>query len=65
MTFFGYGSFASGSAVLGFPITRRCDVRAGYLMGNRLNVSRSNSDIAIRLTQKGPVFGVEYHWGVR
>lgn len=65
MTFFGYGNFVSGNAVLRFPITSRWDVRAGYLMGSRLKVSSSNSDIPIRLTQKGPVFGVEYHWGAR
>jgi hypothetical protein len=65
MTFFGYGNFVSGNAVLGFPITHHWDARAGYLMGSRLKVNSLNSDIAIRLTQKGPVFGVEYHWGTR
>jgi len=32
-------------------------------MGSRLKVEESSNNIAIRLTQKGPVIGVEYHWG--
>jgi hypothetical protein len=65
MSFFGYGNFVSGNAVLGFPLARNWDARAGYLMGSRLKVTGSNNDIHLRLTQKGPVFGVEYHWGAR
>jgi len=65
MTFFGYGNFVSGNAVLGFPIGHHWDARAGYLVGSRLKVKSSNSDIAIRLTQKGPVFGLEYRWATR
>lgn len=30
-----------------------------------VKVTGSNDRIAIRLTQKGPVFGVEYNWGAR
>lgn len=65
MSFFGYGNFVSGGALLGFPISTHWDVRAGYLMGSRLKISGSTDNIAIRLTQKGPVFGIEYHWGTR
>ncbi|HMK28664.1 MAG TPA: hypothetical protein VK473_03200 [Terriglobales bacterium] len=65
MSFFGYGNFVSGSAVLGIPISPHWDVRAGYLMGSRLKISGSTDNIAIRLTQKGPVFGIERHWGTR
>jgi hypothetical protein len=65
MSFFGYGSFVSANAILGFPIGRHWDAHAGYLMGSRLKITEADSDIAIRLTQKGPVFGVEYHWGTR
>lgn len=65
MSFFGYGNFVSGGAMLGFPISTHWDVRAGYLMGSRLKISGSTDNIAIRLTQKGPVFGIEHHWGTR
>ena len=65
MSFFGYGNFISGNATLGFPIGRRWDVRTGYLLGSRFKIYGSSDNIAIRLTQKGPVFGLEYHWGVR
>ena len=65
MSFFGYGNFVSANAILGFPVSTHWDVRAGYLMGSRLKISGSSDNIAIRLTQKGPVFGVEHHWGIR
>jgi hypothetical protein len=65
MSFFGYGNFVSANAVLGFHLSPRWDAHVGYLMGSRVKISGSSSDIAIRLTQKGPVFGVEYHWGTR
>jgi hypothetical protein len=65
MSFFGYGNFVSGDAVLGFPIGRRWDIRAGYQLGSRFKIYGSTDNIEIRLTQKGPVFGVEYHWGTR
>jgi len=65
MSFFGYGNFISANATLGFPISHSWDARVGYLLGSRLKIEDSSSDIAVRLTQKGPVFGVEYHWGTR
>jgi hypothetical protein len=65
MSFFGYGNFVSGGAILRVPISTHSDVRAGYLMGSCLKISGSTDNIAIRLTQKGPVFGIEYHWATR
>jgi len=65
MSFFGYGNFISANATLGFPISHGWDARVGYLMGSRLKIEGSSDQIAIRLTQKGPVIGVEYHWGTR
>jgi hypothetical protein len=65
MSFFGYGNFFAGNAILGFPISTHWNVRAGYLIGSRLKISGSTDNIAIRLTQKGPVFGIEHHWGRR
>jgi hypothetical protein len=65
MSFFGYGNFISSNATLGFPFARKWDARVGYMMGSRLKIEGSSDQIAIRLTQKGPVFGIEYHWGER
>ena len=65
MSFFGYGNFISAGATVGFPISHSWDVRAGYLMGSRLKIEGSSDQIAIRLTQKGAVIGVERHWGAR
>jgi hypothetical protein len=65
MSFFGYGNFVAGNAVLGFPVSPHWTVRAGYLVGSRLKISGSSDNIAIRLTQKGAVVGVEHHWGER
>ena len=63
MSFFGYGNFVSANAVLGFPISHHWDARVGYLMGSRFKIYGSSDNIGIRLTQKGPIFGIEYHWG--
>jgi len=65
MSFFGYGNFGSGNGVLGFPLGRHWDAHAGYLLGSRLKITGSSDNIAIRLTQKGPIFGIEYHWDLR
>ena len=65
MSFFGYGNFVSANAVLGFPISHHWDASAGYLMGSRFKIYGSSDNIGIRLTQKGPLFGIEYHWGTR
>lgn len=65
MSFFGYGNFVSGNAALGFPIADHWDAGVGYLVGSRFKIYGSSNDIAIRLPQKGPIFGLEYHWGAR
>ncbi|HTP67922.1 MAG TPA: hypothetical protein VMJ35_03390 [Dongiaceae bacterium] len=65
MSFFGYGNFLSSNAVMGFPVSKHWDARVGYLWGSRLKIDDSNSNISLRLVQKGPVFGFEYHWGTR
>jgi hypothetical protein len=65
MSFFGYGNFVAANAVLGMRLGHHWDARAGYLMGSRLKIEGSADQIAIRLTQKGPTFGVEYRWGFR
>ena len=65
MSFFGYGNYYSAYGMAAFPVARNWDVRAGYLLGSRLKITGSSNQIGIQLTQKGPNFGVEYHWGIR
>jgi len=65
MSFFGYGNFVSGNGAVGFRIGHKWDARVGYLLGSRFKIYGSSDNIGIRLTQKGPVFGLEYHWGTR
>lgn len=65
MSFFGYGNFFSSNATMGFPVSHHWDARVGYLWGSRLKINDSNNNISLRLVQKGPVFGFEYHWGTR
>jgi len=60
MYFFGYGNFISTLDTLGFSATKHLNIRAGYQLGQRLNVNNNaNTRIGISLTQKGPVVGVE------
>jgi hypothetical protein len=60
MYFFGYGNFISTLGTVGFSATKHLNIRAGYQMGQRLNVNNNaNTRIGISLTQKGPVVGIE------
>jgi hypothetical protein len=61
MYFFGYGNFVSTAGTLGFTVTRHLTLNAGYQLGSRLVVSNNSSSdrIGLRLTQKGPIAGLE------
>lgn len=60
MYFFGYGNFMSTLGTVGFSATKHLNIRAGYQLGQRLNVNNNASTrIGISLTQKGPVVGIE------
>ena len=63
MSFFGYGNLYAASGMMGIPVGHHWDARAGYLLGSRLKVTGSSNQIGLRLTQKGPSFGILYHWG--
>jgi len=62
MYFFGYGNFVytQGSAQL--ALHRNLNLKAGYQLGTRLSVHGTEDHIGLRLTQKGPVVGVEWSW---
>jgi hypothetical protein len=62
MYLFGYGDFWSGRAMADIAFTRHWYFTAGYQLGTRLSVHGSTNDIGIRLTQKGPVAGVQASW---
>jgi hypothetical protein len=59
MYFFGYGDFYSARGIIGVGITHRWQAIAGYQMGTHLSIHGTSSNIGIRLTQKGPVVGIE------
>jgi hypothetical protein len=60
MYFFGYGNFISTLDTLGLTATKHLNIRAGYQLGQRLNVNNNaNTRIGLSLTQKGPVVGIE------
>ena len=62
MYFFGYGDFYSARGIVSVGITRHWRAAAGYQMGTRLSIHGGSDNIGIRLTQKGPVVGIEGSW---
>jgi hypothetical protein len=62
MYFFGYGNFVSarGAGLIG--LTHHWKASLGYQMGSRLRINGTNDRLGVRLTQKGPVAGVEASW---
>lgn len=62
MYFFGYGDFVSAQGTLGIAASHRLSFRAGYQLGSRLTVHGSSNQVGVRLTQKGPVAGIEASW---
>jgi hypothetical protein len=62
MYFFGYGDFYSARAIVGVGLSHHWKAIAGYQMGTRLSIHGGSNNIGIRLTQKGPVVGIEGSW---
>jgi hypothetical protein len=65
MYFFGYGDFYSARGTVDVGLSRHWKAIAGYQMGTRLSIHGGSDNIGIRLTQKGPVVGIEGSWGTR
>jgi hypothetical protein len=61
MYLFGYGHYYSTAGDLGFALSKHFSINAGYAIGSRLNVktSTSTSRNGLRLSQQGPLVGVE------
>jgi len=62
MYFFGYGDFYSAKGTVGVGLTHNWKVTAGYQLGTRLSIHGGSNQIGLRLTQKGPVAGLEGSW---
>lgn len=62
MYFFGYGDFLSAQGTAGVAASRHFAFRAGYQLGTRFSIHGSSSQVGVRLTQKGPVVGIEASW---
>jgi hypothetical protein len=62
MSFFGYGNFMSARGTANIAMSRVWRLNLGYQMGTRLRIDTGTNEIGIRLTQKGPVAGVEASW---
>jgi hypothetical protein len=59
MYLFGYGNFVSTVDSLGVTLTKHLAARAGYQLGSHLVVNDTSSRTGLRLTQKGPLVGLE------
>jgi hypothetical protein len=60
MYFFGYGNYLSTFDTLGLTANKHLSIRAGYRLGQRLNINSKTDRIGLNLTQKGPVVGIEF-----
>jgi hypothetical protein len=62
MYFFGYGDFYAARGTVGVGLNHHWRVIAGYQLGSRLSIHGGSHNIGIRMTQKGPVVGIEGSW---
>ncbi|MBV8864363.1 MAG: hypothetical protein JO210_03075 [Acidobacteriaceae bacterium] len=62
MYLFGYGNFVSTADNIGVTLVKHLSLNAGYQLGSRLVVNnKASSDrFGLRLTQKGPIAGLEW-----
>lgn len=59
MYLFGYGNFVSTVDTLGVTLTKHIAARAGYQLASHLTVNDAHDRTGLRLTQKGPLVGIE------
>jgi hypothetical protein len=62
MYFFGYGNFIYSQGTVQVALYRTLNFKAGYQLGTRLSIQGTNDHIGLRLTQQGPVAGLEGSW---
>lgn len=59
MYFFGYGDFVYARGKGNVKLHHRLALTAGYQLGTRLKVKGTSNRVGLRLTQTGPVVGLE------
>jgi hypothetical protein len=59
MYFFGYGDFYYGRGKANVALHHNLNFTAGYQLGTRLKVKGTDNRVGLRLTQTGPVVGLE------
>jgi hypothetical protein len=59
MYFFGYGDFYYGRGKANIAVHKNLSLTAGYQLGTRLKVKGTDNRVGLRLTQTGPVVGIE------
>ncbi len=59
MYFFGYGNYLSTFDTLGLTITKHLNARAGYALGQRLNIHTKVSRDGFSLTTQGAIVGLD------
>lgn len=62
MYFFGYGDFWSAQGTVDVGLTKHLRIAGGYQLGTRLSIHGGSNQLGIRLTQQGPVAGIEGTW---
>ena len=62
MYFFGYGSFSYAQGAAQVKLHKHLALRGGYQLGTRFSLQGKNNNIGLRLTQTGPVAGLEASW---
>ena len=65
MYFGGYGDFISTRGAVAVGLTHHLKLSAGYQLGTRLSIHGGSNQLGVRLTQKGPVVGIEGSWGTQ
>ena len=62
MYFFGYGHFIYSQATAQVALYGGLNFKGGYQLGTQLSIQGTNDHIGLRLTQQGPVAGLEGSW---
>jgi hypothetical protein len=62
MYFFGYGNFIYTHGSAQVKLHKNLSLKAGYQMGTRFTVHGKADQVGLRLTQQGPVAGLEASW---
>lgn len=62
MYFFGYGNFVYSQDTVQLKLYKDLNLKAGYQLGTRFSIQGKNDNVGLRLTQQGPVAGLEASW---